>query len=143
MSALLLARLMVTAVAAGQGVAPLFIDLNKTHATNPLWPGHARFHIVWQTFSLTLASAIEVALLWWPSSQSRALFYLAALLTSVPMSGFLLALMTRRVYKGTLHDVNGIQPLFIRIAGKLLEIDMNAVLVILGAAVLVCGVAVF
>jgi len=41
MSASLLARLMVTAVAAGQGITPLFIDLNRTHATNPLWPGHA------------------------------------------------------------------------------------------------------
>jgi hypothetical protein len=143
MAASILARMVVTAVAGGQGIVPLSIDLNKTHATNPLWPGHARFHVVWQTFSLTIASAIEVGLIWWPSPQSRSLFYLASLLTSVPMCGFLFALFTRRAYQGTLHDPNGIQPMRIRIAGKLREIDMNAVLVILGAAVLICAVAIF
>ena len=143
MSASFIARLMLTAVASGQGVAPLFIDLNRTHATNPLWPGHARFHVVWQTFSLTLASAIEVALIWWPSPQSRAFFYLASLLTSAPMGGFLLALFTRSSYHGTLHDPNGIQPLCVHIAGRMREIDMNAVLVIVGTTVLICAVAIF
>ena len=32
-----------------QGLATVAIDLNRTHATNPDWPGHARFHLVWQT----------------------------------------------------------------------------------------------
>ena len=57
MSAPLLARAILTAIAAGQGLAPLFIDLNRTHATNPLWPGHARFHVVWQTFTQTLIAS--------------------------------------------------------------------------------------
>ncbi|WP_348264350.1 hypothetical protein P8935_07395 [Telmatobacter sp. DSM 110680] len=143
MSAPLLARLMLTAVAAGQGITPLFIDLNKTHATNPLWPGHARFHVVWQTFSANMACAIEVGLIWWPSPQSGALFYLAALFTSIPMCGFMLALVTLRTYKGTLHDANGIQPLRMHLAGKLREIDMNAVLVIIGVAVLMFATTIF
>src|SRR4051812_26305878 len=107
MSSPLLARLMLTAVAAGQGITPLFIDLNRTHATNPLWPGHARFHVVWQTFALTLSAIVEVALIWWLSAASRQFFYLAALLTSLPMIAFLLAAITRQKYAGTLHDPNG------------------------------------
>lgn len=134
---------MVTAVAAGQGITPLFIDLNRTHATNPLWPGHARFHVVWQTFSLTLYSLLEVALIWWPSSGSRMRFYLATALTSLPMGGFIIATLARKIYSGTLHDPNGIQPLRIVLAGRTREVDMNAVLVIMGALVLICAALLF
>jgi hypothetical protein len=143
MSASLLARLMVTAVAAGQGITPLFIDLNRTHATNPLWPGHARFHTVWHTFALFFTGIVGVALIWWPSPGSRGLFYLAALLTALPMLAFFVAMFSRKVYGGTLHDPNGIQPVRIRIGGKVREFDMNAVLVIVGGAVVLSAALMF
>jgi len=143
MSTPLLARLMVTAVAAGQGITPLFIDLNRTHATNPLWPGHARFHVVWQTFALTLGGAVEVTLIWWPSPSSRLLFHLATLLTALPMFAFLIAVFTRSLYGGTLHDPNGMQPVRIRIGGRVREIDMNIVLILVGGAVLLIALKIF
>jgi hypothetical protein len=143
MSASFLARLMVTAVAAGQGITPLFIDLNRTHATNPLWPGHARFHVVWQPVGLFFLGAIGVTLIWLPSSESQLLFYLAALLTASPMLSFLVALFSRRAYDGTLHDPNGIQPVRIRIGTTVREFDMNAVLVIAGMAIVLGAVLMF
>jgi hypothetical protein len=143
MSASLLARLMITAVAAGQGITPLFIDLNRTHATNPLWPGHARFHTVWHTFALFFTGIVGVALIWWPSPGSRGLFYLAALLTALPMLAFFVAMFSRKTYGGTLHDPNGIQPVRIRIGGKVREFDMNAVLVIVGGAVVLSAALMF
>ena len=143
MSASLLARLMVTAVAAGQGITPLFIDLNRTHATNPLWPGHARFHTVWHTFALFFTGIVGVALIWWPLPGSRGLFYLAALLTALPMLAFFVAMFSRKVYGGTLHDPNGIQPVRIRIGGKVREFDMNGVLVIVGGAVVLSAALMF
>ncbi len=143
MSAPLLARLMVTAVAAGQAIAPLFIDLNRTHATNPLWPGHARFHAVWQTFELFFIGLVGVALIWVPSPGSRQLFYLASFLTALPMLAFLVALFTRRTYSGTLHDPNGIQPVRIHIGTRVREFDLNAVLVIFGGVVLAGAVLLF
>jgi len=143
MSSQLLARLMVTAVAAGQGIAPLFIDLNRTHATNPLWTGHARFHVVWQTLTMTTMAVVEVALLWWISPRSQWVLLLAALMTSTPIVGFLLALFARAMYAGRLHDPNGIQPLRIRVAAAVREIDMNLVLVIVGAVVLSVAVLIF
>jgi hypothetical protein len=136
MSAPLLARLMVTAVAAGQGITPLFIDLNRTHATNPLWPGHARFHVVWQTFGLFFMGVLGVGLIWWPPAGSREHFYLATILTGVPMLGFFAGLFARSMYGGTLHDPNGIQPVRIRIGGKTREFDMNLVLILVGAVVI-------
>ncbi len=141
MSASFIARLMVTAVAGGQGITPLFIDLNRTHATNPLWPGHARFHVVWQTFELFFLSVLGVALIWMPSPESRLHFYLAALLTASPMLSFLVAMFSRRAYGGALHDPNGIQPVRIRIGTTVREFDMNAVLVIAGLVVVLSAVA--
>jgi hypothetical protein len=143
MPASLLARLMVTAVAAGQGIAPLFIDLNRTHATNPLWPGHARFHVVWQTFVFLSAAIVEVGLLWAVAPGVRSLFYLATLLTGLPILAFLIAMFTRSLYGGTLHDLNGVRPVHIRIGGRIREIDMNVVLVIVGATLLLIALLIF
>jgi len=143
MHAPLLARTVLTALAAGQGLAPLFIDLNRTHAAHPLWPGHARFHVVWQTFTQALASAAVVALIWWPGPGVSQRFYLAAILTAIPLAGFLIALFARRLYAGTLHDPNGIAPVRLRIGSRTMDLDMNAVLVTVASALLVASVFLF
>jgi hypothetical protein len=143
MQAAFLARMMVTALAAGQGLAPLFIDLNRTHATHPRWPRHARFHVVWQTFTATFGAAATVALIWWAGPGESRRFYFAAILTAIPLGGFLVALCSRRLYGGALHDPDGILPIHIRAAGKLFEIDLNAVIVAFAWILLVIAVAIF
>src|SRR6266567_2333338 len=125
MTSALASRWIVTAIAAGQGIAPVFIDLNRTHATNPMWPGHARFHLVQQVFTLLPAAAIEVALLWCPGRAMHGRFYVAALLTATPLAGFLVAALTRPLYRGTLHDPNGIQPLRMHLGSRLIVFDLN------------------
>lgn len=141
MTAALVARWTVTAIAAGQGILPVFIDLNRTHATNPLWPGHARFHLVQQVFTLLPAAAIEVWLLWYPGPAWRARFYLAALLTATSLGGFLVALLARPLYGGALHDPNGVQPVRLQVGSRLVVFDMN-VPIVLAAAVLLIGAVV-
>ncbi len=143
MSSALIARLMVTAIAAGQGVMPVFIDLNKTHATNPVWTGHARLHLVQQVGTLALAAAIEVGLLWWPCGEVRARFYLAAALAGTGLAGFLLAVLTRPLYGGTLHDPNGIKPLRIQTKNGVVEVDVNVPIVVTAAVLLAGAVWVF
>jgi hypothetical protein len=44
-------------------VATLAIDFNKTRATNPVWTGHARFQVVWQSVSVALLSVLELVLI--------------------------------------------------------------------------------
>jgi hypothetical protein len=143
MTAALVARWIVTAIAAGQGILPVFIDLNHTHATNSLWPGHARFHLVQQVFTLFPAAAIEVALLWWPGPALHDRFYLAALLIATSLAGFLVATLARPLYGGTLHDPNGIQPLRLRLGTRLIEFDMNVPIVTLATVLLIGAVVLF
>ncbi len=134
---------MVTALAAGQGLTPLLIDLSRTHATNPIWPGHARFHVVWQSFELTLVNALAIALIWWPGLVPGVRFYLAATLTALPMASFFIALFARKLYGGTMHDPNGVRPMPVRLGDKLFKVDMNAALVIVGTIVLVAAIYIF
>ena len=133
----------MTAVAAGQAITPVFVDLNRTHATNPLWTGHARFHVVDQTVVMALLGAVEIALLWYVVPASSFSFYFAALLTATPISGFLIAAFTRELYGGTLRDPNGVPALHIRFRGKAREIDINLVLVSVGAALLICAILIY
>ena len=140
MSGPFLAKLMLSALAAMQGVAACAADLNRTHATNPLWPGHARFHVVWQSCTSLLAAAVEVALIWWPGPGTYYRFYLAAILTAVPMIGFAFAVISRPLYRGTLRDANGMPPIRVRILSRVWELEGNAVAVAAGLVVLVSAV---
>ena len=143
MTAALVARWIVTAIAASQGIMPVFIDLNRTHATNTLWPGHARFHLIQQVFTLLPAAMIEVSLLWWPGPALRERFYLAAVLTATSLAGFLAAAVARPLYSGTLHDPNGIQPVRLRVGSRLIRFDMNLPIVALATVLLIGAVVLF
>jgi hypothetical protein len=115
-----------------QGAATLAIDLNRTHATNPLWTGHARFHVVWQTCNTALLAALELGLLFLHGPYLVLRFYLAAALAAVPMVGFLLALASRKLYRGSLWDPNGIPPAQIALFDRRWSIDLNTVVVVAG-----------
>ena len=80
-----IARGLLSLLCGAQGVATLAIDLNRTHATNPQWTSHARFHLVWQAISYALLSLLEVALILMPGPIRDQRFYLAAILASIPM----------------------------------------------------------
>jgi hypothetical protein len=119
------ASVLLTGLCGIQGVATLAIDLHRSHATNPRWPGHARFHVAWQSMNVALLSALEIGLIWWHGPHATQRFYLAVILASVSCFGFLLALLGRRFYGGTLSDPNGIPPAHIPIAGRTLSLDLN------------------
>lgn len=115
-----------------QGLATIALDLNRTHAAHPQWLGHARFHVVWQTGTVTALAIVECGLLWSQPAGVSASFYLAALLACLPMFGFFAALFTRHLYGGTLSDPGGIPPLRLAVRGRNFRIDMNLVAEIAG-----------
>jgi hypothetical protein len=79
----LVAKISLSLLCAVQGLATLVIDFNRTHATNPTWTGHARFHVVWQSFSVAFLSVLELALIWSRGPYQKDAFYLAMFLTAV------------------------------------------------------------
>ena len=137
-----IARIALALLCVAQGLGTVAVDLNRTHASNPLWPGHARFHLVWQAVSYALLSLIEVALILMTGPFPEQRFYLAALLASVPMLSFLAAVLLTRIYGGALSDPNGIPPLSMRVFGSGKTIDLNltvefvALLMLLGIVLL-------
>jgi len=110
-----------------QAVATPAVDYNRTHASNPLWPGHARFHVVWQIVSQCFLAAFAGWLAW---KRGSAGFYSAAVILAIPLAGFLLATFMRRWYGGALHDANGILPLHLAMLGKRMDVDLSLVLVV-------------
>lgn len=95
-----IARDLLALLCGMQGSATLAIDLNRTHATNPLWPRHARFHLVWQAVSYALLSLLEIALILAPGPFLELRFYLAAILACIPMVSSLAAFACRKIYGG-------------------------------------------
>jgi hypothetical protein len=137
------ARVLLTGIAVAQGLATLKIDLHRSHATNPLWPSHARFHLVWQVLNLVLLAFAEVALVWWFGPLEQARFYLAACLIGITFVGFWGALATMRLYAGALFDPNGILPLKVKIGEKILQVEMNMVAVLCGSIALLIAVCIY
>lgn len=122
---LLVPRLLFSLVAFMISVGPIFADFNKTHATNPLWPPHARFHVVWQVLSQTGISLVILYLLWNDAADYATHIWVAAILNYVWGASFYATLASMPVYGGALKDVNGIKPFRFNIFGTIYLVDTN------------------
>ena len=107
---LLLARILLTLVTAGYAFATILADFNKTHATNPNWTPHARFHVVWQITSYAGLGILALGLIWWPGSLALERLYLAAGIATIVYLAFFAAVLTMPVYGGGAYDENGYLP---------------------------------
>lgn len=132
----LIGRVLLLVFCAAQIVATPAIDFNRTHATNPLWTRHARFHLVWQIFSQCIFAAFAGWLAWSSGPGTGLRFYFAVAIVAIPLVGFLLATVTRWFYGGALYDPNGILPVQLTILGKRLKVDVSVVVVVAGLVAL-------
>ena len=137
------ARMLLALLCGIQGIATPLIDLNRTHATNPAWVRHARFHVVWQTFTMVLLGVVEVALIWGGWVDAEHGFYLAAMLAAVSPAAFLLSFAGRAWFGGALSDANGIPPLRVVAGGRSVLVDMNLAAVIAAVISLAAFVAIY
>jgi hypothetical protein len=110
MDRILIARILFTLVTAGWAVATVIADFNKTHATNPKWTPHARFHVVWQISSYVGFGLLAFALIWWPGPLAIERLWLVALMDVIVYAAFFVALIAMPVYGGAAYDDNGYQP---------------------------------
>jgi hypothetical protein len=126
----LTANILITLVALATGLAPMKADFNATHATNPLWPPHARFHVVWQVLCQSGVSLFILYLVWVADFAGHVLT--AAILNFNWALTFFITLFNMRRFDGSLKDVNGIRPFRFRIGGREHLVDTN----LFGATVL-------
>ena len=120
---ILIARVILSALCLALAVIAPLIDFNESHATNPLWTGHARFHLVWQVNALAVTGFFVLFLLWMIPSQMNIL--ISIVLLYVWLLSFFFALLSMPAYDGKLNDVNGVPPIEINFFGKKIEIDRN------------------
>jgi len=136
MDRLFVARALLTLATMGYSLLTVKADFNKTHATNPLWTGHARFHVVWQITSYVGLSAIALALIWAPGELAAERLYLVSAIAAVVYSAFFIALFSMPIYGGRTYDENGYLPLAV---GKM-KWDANVTAFSVMAALLMVGV---
>jgi len=110
MDRFLLARILLTLVTIGYGALTVKADFNKTHATNPLWTGHARFHVVWQITSYVGFALIALGLIWLPSPEAQAHLYLACAFAAIIYGAFFITVFSMPLYGGRTYDDNGYPP---------------------------------
>jgi hypothetical protein len=106
----LLARVLLTLTTAGWALGTVLADFNQTHATNPKWTPHARFHVVWQISSYVGFGLLNLALIWWPGPFAIERLYFAAGIGAIVYAAFFAALVTMPVYGGGAYDKNGYKP---------------------------------
>ena len=82
------------------GAIPLLADLNRSHALNPDWPPHARFHVTAQVCTTSLVALFAVALLWWPTLGLALRASLSALASGAVIGGFFCAVVASRAVGG-------------------------------------------
>jgi uncharacterized protein DUF6640 len=141
MDRILIARILFTLMTAGWAVLTVVADFNKTHATNPKWTPHARFHVVWQISSYVGLGLLAFALIWWPGPMAIERLYLVAVMGALVYAAFFVALIAMPIYGGAAYDDNGYQPFKapIPIISKTWDANITAFsiqLIILLAAVL-------
>ena len=106
----LLARILLTLVTLGYGFVTILADFNKTHATNPKWTPHARFHVVWQINSYIGLGILALLLLWWPGPYAVERLVLVAIMGAIVYVGFFAAVFAMPLYGGGAYDDNGYLP---------------------------------
>lgn len=122
---LLFAKILLTFATLGYSAIPAVFDSNATHATNPSFPGHARFHIVWQVSSYVYVALLALYLIWTAGDDTRPL-WLAAILAGAAYLGFWTAALSRPAYGGTLvSEVNPVPAFHWNILGARFQTDAN------------------
>lgn len=120
----LIARVLLTLATLGYGFLPVLADFNRTHATNPRWTPHARFHVVWQVSSYCGIGLIALVLTWTAGSPAK--LWLAVALAAVVYAGFFVTAFAMPRFGGTLADENGVRPLgTVNLGGRPVVLDAN------------------
>jgi len=135
------ARILLTLTVVGYALVTIKADFNATHATNPRWTPHARFHVVWQILSYAGVGLIALYLLWTNGPNPLERLYLAAALSVAIYGAFFVTVFSRSIFGGALYDDNGYLPFKPPIGSPAWRWDANVTAFIVLSAFTVAGVA--
>jgi hypothetical protein len=118
-------KILLTLATLGYSAIPGIFDSNNTHATNPSWTGHARYHVVWQVSSYVYVAVLMLYLIWTAGSDAKTL-WVAAVTAACMYAGFWTAYASRPMYGGWLVDkVNGVPDFNWNLFGFKFRTDAN------------------
>jgi len=121
-------------------LATIKADFNKTHATNPRWTPHARFHVVWQILSYSGVGLIALYLIWIDGSMPLERLYLAAALSVAIYGAFFVTVFARSLFGGSLYDENGYLPFKPPIGPPHWRWDVNVTAFTILSAIMLAGI---
>jgi len=137
---LLAAKILLTLTTLGYSVVPALFDTNSTHATNPTWDPHARFHIIWQVSSYVYLALLALFLIWTAGGDTWPL-WLTVWFAVFAYGGFWTAVFARSIYGGHLVSKGNPVPHFNwNLGGKTFSTDANVTLFTGTLIVLIAGV---
>ena len=125
-------KILLTLATAMYTIVPPFVDLNKTHATNPLWVSHARFHVVWQTMIMLGIGLLSIYLLWFSEIGGVFSIDLAFILGLIVLGSFVINVGAKKLYAGTLSDPNGVPPIFKNVDANLFFFSLALLILVAG-----------
>jgi hypothetical protein len=129
-------RILYTLMAVAGALGPSIADFNRTHATNPLWTPHARFHVVWQVLTFWSAAAVALVLLWTPSQEYVFRLYLVAAMLFGTAIAFYATYFSMPLFGGKAYDTNGYLPWWtFRAFGRDFDVDSNFFLMTVGVVI--------
>src|SRR5262245_33271076 len=125
---LLTVKILLTIATLGYSAIPGIFDTNNTHATNPSWTGHARYHVVWQVSSYIYVALLMLYLIWTAGTNTGPLWIVLIIAGGI-YAGFWTAYVMRPVYAGVLVDqINGVPPFNWNLLGWKFQTDANVTL---------------
>jgi hypothetical protein len=120
-------------------VIPLFADLNRTHAANPDWPGHARNHLVTQVLTTSSLGILALYFLWSGRLERELGICLAMMAAASALLPFFASALASPLFGGQLMPTReGLGRIrFARIEGNLMNFGSAFLMIVAGRLMLI------